>query len=83
MTSLSYPQLVQGLHLQSIESGTTHETLPILNPLAPTYQQDRSQRTHFYTESGKSTINVDQVNQHENPLPIRSLSNTNKPIEII
>ncbi|XP_055325432.1 homeobox protein rough [Sitodiplosis mosellana] len=83
MTSMSYPQMVQGLQLQPNELGTLHDQT-LMNP---SNRSTASSLSQFYHEISKqpTTATVDtnpshnQFNQNDN-LSVRSLSN---PIEII
>lgn len=83
MTTMSYPQMVQGIQLQTNEIGTMHDQTLMT---APTNRTSASSLSQFYHEMSKqTTATIDttsshnQFNQNDN-LPIRSLSNT---IEII
>lgn len=85
MTSVSYPQVVQGLQLQSNEFATLHDQTLMSSLAATTSNRPIS---HFYHELSKQPANIsttasstvhNQLNQNEN-LSIQSLSN---PIEII
>lgn len=82
MTSMSYPQMVQGLQLQSHDIGSVHDQAHT----NPSNRSSASTISHFYHEISKQpTVNTDatpshnQFNHNDN-LSIRSLSNT---IEII
>lgn len=90
MTSLSYPQMMHGLQLQTNEPHSIHDA-SMINPLGSMISADRSNLSlaHFYHESSKPLINNEQNstpslhNQNEN-LAFRTMSNAStKPIEII
>lgn len=87
MTSMSYPQMVQGLQLQSNELGTLHDQT-LMNPLtASSNRTTASSLNQFYHEMSKQPTapvtntnpSHNQYNQNDN-LSIRSISN---PIETI
>ncbi|XP_031618274.1 homeobox protein rough-like [Contarinia nasturtii] len=87
MTSISYPQMVQGLQLQSNEVASLHDQTH-MSPLRSTSNRSTaSSLSQFYHEINKQTITTtdtnpahNQFNQNVDNLSIRSLSN---PIEII
>lgn len=92
MTSLSYPQMMQGLQLQTNEPHSIHDS-SLINPLGSMISADRSNLSlaHFYHESiSKTSINNNEQNattslhnQNEN-FAFRTMSNAGtKPIEII
>lgn len=89
MTSLSYPQMMHGLQLQTNEPSTIHDS-SMINPLGSMISADRSNLslTHFYHEPSKPLVNHEQNsatslhNQNEN-LAFRTMSNVTKSIEII
>lgn len=85
MTSVSYPQMVQGLQLQSNELSSLHDQT-LMNSLTSSSNRPSTSLSHFYHEISKqpttgTTIPTahNQYNQNEN-LSIRSLAN---PIEIV
>lgn len=86
MTSVSYPQMVQGLQLQSNEFGPLHDQTLLSSMSTSSTNRPSTSLSQFYHEISKQpTTGTDispahnQFNQNDN-LSIRSLSNT---IEII
>lgn len=85
MTSVSYPQMAQGLPLQSNELGALHDQT-LMNSLSSSTNRPATSLSHFYHEISKQPTTGTaispahkQFSQNEN-LSIRSLSNS---IEII
>lgn len=84
MTSISYPQMVQGLQIHSNDVASLHDQTHV-NPLTTT--SNRTSLSQFYQEISRQPMTTtdtnpshNQYNQNVDNLSIRSLSNT---IEII
>lgn len=85
MTSVSYPQMVQSLQMQSSEFGSLHDQT-LLNSLASSTNRSSTSLSQFYHEINKQPTtdtnpspSHNQYNQNDN-LSIRSIANS---IEII
>lgn len=87
MTSVSYPQMVQGLQSHSNELNQLHDQT-IMNTLTPSSSNrpHTASLSHFYHEIGKqpiASVNLSTTHnhlRHNDSLAIRSMANT---IEII
>lgn len=87
MSSVSYPQMVQGLQLQSNELNTLHDQTVMSSLTASSSsRQHTASLSHFYHEISKQPVAGTHVSTSHNHLrqndnlSIRSMSN---PIEII
>lgn len=87
MTSLSYPQMMHSLQLQTNEPTSMPNNSSMINPLDRSIGSNLS-LMHFYHDPSKPLINNEQNsttslhNQNDN-LAFRTMSNVTKSIEII